>query len=84
MTAGCGGSDPDAPNGTFTHWVLLDLAPQTTELSEGSTPPGAMQANNSAGEPSYAGPCPPSGTHHYRFTADAIARGRLTAVYKRQ
>lgn len=66
--------DPDAPNGTFTHWVLLDLAPQATELTAGTTPPNAKQANNSAGKPSYAGPCPPSGTHHYRFTVYALSK----------
>lgn len=66
--------DPDAPNGTFTHWVLVDLAPETTELAEGTTPPGAKQVSNSAGEPSYAGPCPPSGTHHYRFTVYALSK----------
>lgn len=100
--------DPDAPHGTFTHWVLLDVAPQTTSLPAGAVPPGAKQAGNSTGKPSYYGPCPPSGTHHYRFTVYAlskatnlpagtklaealkaidsttIARGRLTAVYKRQ
>ncbi|MFI5693561.1 YbhB/YbcL family Raf kinase inhibitor-like protein [Kribbella sp. NPDC051586] len=30
--------DPDAPNGTFTHWVLLDLTPQTTSIAEGTPP----------------------------------------------
>ncbi|MER7244834.1 YbhB/YbcL family Raf kinase inhibitor-like protein [Kribbella sp. NPDC000426] len=66
--------EPDAPNGTFTHWVLLDLSPQTTQLAEGATTPGAKQAGNSAGKPSYAGPCPPSGTHHYRFTVYALSK----------
>jgi Raf kinase inhibitor-like YbhB/YbcL family protein len=99
--------DPDAPSGTFTHWILLDLDPATTSINEGAIPPGAKQANNSAGKPSYSGPCPPSGTHHYRFTvyalskatalpagtgldeaikavgAATVARGRLTATYKR-
>lgn len=65
--------DPDAPKGTFTHWVLLDLDPKTTSLAEGTAPHGAKQAKNSAGKPSYFGPCPPRGTHHYRFTVWALS-----------
>src|SRR5262245_46282373 len=65
--------DPDAPRGTFTHWVLLDLDPAVASIQEGTTPTGAKQANNSAGKASYAGPCPPSGTHHYRFTVYALS-----------
>jgi len=68
--------DPDAPRGTFTHWVLFGLAPTTTELAEGaaaSLPAGAKQAKNSAGRAAYMGPCPPSGTHHYRFTVYALS-----------
>jgi len=67
--------DPDAPRGTFTHWVLFGLAPTTTDLAEGaatSLPAGGKQAKNSAGRASYMGPCPPSGTHHYRFTVYAL------------
>lgn len=65
--------DPDAPRGTFTHWVVLDMAPATNAVVEGETPAGAKQANNSAGKASYFGPCPPSGTHHYRFTVYALS-----------
>jgi Raf kinase inhibitor-like YbhB/YbcL family protein len=65
--------DPDAPRGTFTHWVLLDLEPSTTSITEGQVPAGTKQARNSAGRPSYFGPCPPSGTHHYRFTVYALS-----------
>ncbi|GAB2663407.1 YbhB/YbcL family Raf kinase inhibitor-like protein [Kribbella swartbergensis] len=67
--------DPDAPRGTFTHWVVLDLDASTTELTEGRVPPGATQARNSAGTASYFGPCPPRGTHHYRFTVYALSHG---------
>ena len=65
--------DPDAPNGTFTHWVLLDVGRTTTSIAEATLPPGAKQADNSAGKATYAGPCPPSGTHHYRFTVYALS-----------
>jgi Raf kinase inhibitor-like YbhB/YbcL family protein len=64
--------DPDAPRGTFVHWVLLDLTPGTGSIAEGSAPAGATQATNSAGKATYFGPCPPSGTHHYRFTVYAL------------
>jgi Raf kinase inhibitor-like YbhB/YbcL family protein len=63
--------DPDAP-GTFVHWVVLDIPAATRSLAEGSAPAGATQVANSAGSASYAGPCPPSGTHHYRFTVYAL------------
>lgn len=63
--------DPDAPRGTFTHWVVLDLDPSTNALAEGQQP--RTQAKNSAGKASYFGPCPPSGTHHYRFTIYALS-----------
>lgn len=65
--------DPDAPRGTFVHWVVLDLPADTTRL-EGSLPAAAVQAKNTAGQPSYFGPCPPSGTHHYRFTVYALSK----------
>ncbi len=64
--------DPDAPRGTFTHWILFGLPASTSSLAEDSVPEGAQQAKNSAGRPAYAGPCPPSGTHHYRFTVYAL------------
>jgi Raf kinase inhibitor-like YbhB/YbcL family protein len=65
--------DPDAPRGTFVHWVVLDLPVEATGLSGPSLPPGSAQAKNSAGKASYFGPCPPSGTHHYRFTVYALS-----------
>jgi len=64
--------DPDAPGGTYTHWILFGLPPSTSSLAEDSVPPGARQAENSGGRAAYAGPCPPSGTHHYRFTVYAL------------
>lgn len=65
--------DPDAPRGTFVHWVVLDLPAEATGLSGNALPRGAVQARNSAGRASYFGPCPPSGTHHYRFTVYALS-----------
>jgi Raf kinase inhibitor-like YbhB/YbcL family protein len=72
--------DPDAPDGTFVHWLVLDITPGTTKVDADSVPTGAVQAENGAGEASYTGPCPPSGTHHYRFTVYALeAKTRLHA-----
>jgi Raf kinase inhibitor-like YbhB/YbcL family protein len=66
--------DPDAPRGTFTHWVVLDLPPTAQELRDGTLPAGATEAINSGGRSGWYPPCPPSGTHHYRFTVYALAR----------
>jgi Raf kinase inhibitor-like YbhB/YbcL family protein len=66
--------DPDAPRGTFTHWVVLDLPASTTTLDAGAVPSGAVQAKNSGGRASYYPPCPPSGVHRYRFTVYALSR----------
>jgi Raf kinase inhibitor-like YbhB/YbcL family protein len=66
--------DPDAPRGTFTHWVVVDLPPGTTTLKAGALPAGAVQARNSGGRTTYYPPCPPSGIHHYRFTVYSLTR----------
>ena len=67
--------DPDAPRGTYVHWVVDGLDPASTELAEGAVPPDARQLPNSAGKVGYTGPCPPGGpAHHYRFTVYALQR----------
>jgi Raf kinase inhibitor-like YbhB/YbcL family protein len=66
--------DPDAPGGNFIHWVLYNLPSDVSSLA--SSPAGAVgmgePGHNSAGKDSYAGPCPPIGTHHYYFTLYAL------------
>src|SRR5574342_865171 len=64
--------DPDAPRGTFTHWVVSDLSADLTELAEGSTK--GIQGRNSFGRTGYGGPCPPprDDAHRYRFTLYAL------------
>ena len=58
--------DPDAPGGTFTHWIVFNLAAEDLALSEGATlPAGAGQGVNGFGKPGYGGPCPPGGRHRY-------------------
>jgi len=70
--------DPDAPGGTWTHWVLYNLPGDVTELSEGtprsaSSVRGALQGNNDFGRAGYGGPCPPPGAaHHYAFKVFAL------------
>jgi Raf kinase inhibitor-like YbhB/YbcL family protein len=67
--------DPDAPAGTYVHWVVAHLDPKQGGLPEGSLPAGATQLRNSAGKAAWTGPCPPKGsTHHYRFTVYALPR----------
>jgi Raf kinase inhibitor-like YbhB/YbcL family protein len=65
-------SDPDAPKGTFVHWVLYDLPGADGRIQAGTVPAGAREADNSAGKQGWFPPCPPSGTHHYVFTVYAL------------
>jgi len=74
-------SDPDAPGGTFVHWVLYGLPPKDGGLEAGHPPAGAREAANSGGKNGWYAPCPPSGTHRYRFTVYALGdevRGQST------
>lgn len=64
--------DPDAPGGTFVHWVVWNINPQTTEIGEGKVPVGASQGTNDFGRSGYSGPCPPGGTHRYFFQLVAL------------
>jgi Raf kinase inhibitor-like YbhB/YbcL family protein len=66
--------DPDAPSGTFTHWVVFNLPVASRGITNGRLPADAAQAQNGRGQAAYTGPCPPSGTHHYRFTVYAEPR----------
>lgn len=70
--------DPDAPNGTWVHWLLFNI-PATQSLLTDATelPKGAISGKNSWGTPGYGGPCPPSGTHRYYFKLYALD-SRLT------
>ncbi len=65
--------DPDAANGSFTHWLLWNIPPATTEILTGTAPAGAVIGGNDTGDTGYSGPCPPAGSqHHYVFTLYAI------------
>ncbi|MEN6357997.1 MAG: YbhB/YbcL family Raf kinase inhibitor-like protein [Armatimonadota bacterium] len=69
--------DPDAPMGTWVHWVLYNLPGNINELPEAvpneqHLQNGASQGVNSSGKVGYQGPCPPSGTHRYYFKVYAL------------
>ena len=61
--------DPDAPIGTWVHWVVFDI-PVTNRIEENSIP--GKEGTNTAGKRPYHGPCPPSGTHRYFFKIYAL------------
>lgn len=69
--------DPDAPGGTFVHWVVYDLSPETRQLPEGVEVSPTLEGGGTQGQTSfeqlgYGGPCPPSGTHRYFFKLYAL------------
>ena len=69
--------DPDAPAGTWVHWVAWNIPPGSRGLSQGvqkseETPDGTRQGMNDFRKPGYGGPCPPSGTHRYFFRLYAL------------
>ena len=69
--------DPDAPVGTWDHWVLFNLPADAAELPEAAPAEptlasGAVNGKNSWGRLGYGGPCPPGGTHRYFFYLYAL------------
>ena len=70
--------DPDAPGGTWVHWVYYAISPDVTELQEGiatpkELPDGSKQGKNDFKRTGYGGPCPPSGdAHRYFFKLYAL------------
>ena len=85
--------DPDAPGGTWVHWLVWNL--KETQLDEGSKlPDGAATGLNSWDKPGYGGPCPPRGRHRYCFKVYALSApltlpakakvGELTAAMQGQ
>ncbi len=63
--------DPDAPMGTWDHWLLWNI-PIISKIEEDKVPNGAVQGLNDFGKHEYGGPCPPSGTHRYFFKLFAL------------
>lgn len=64
--------DPDAPNGTYTHWVVVDIPPEVDGVPAGAAPAGGSELKASGGV-GWKPPCPPSGRHHYRFSVYALS-----------
>jgi Raf kinase inhibitor-like YbhB/YbcL family protein len=64
--------DPDAPVGTWVHWVVWNIDPNTKKIAENTVPQGAVEGLNDFGRHSYGGPSPPSGTHRYFFKVYAL------------
>lgn len=63
--------DPDAPSGTWIHWTVWNIPPETKTMSEGRAPAGAVEGATDR-EAEYHGPCPPSGSHRYFFRLYAL------------
>lgn len=69
--------DPDAPVGTWVHWVIYNLPADTAALDEAlpakeTLPDGSMQGMTDFQRIGYGGPCPPAGTHRYFFKLYAL------------
>lgn len=64
--------DPDAPRGTWVHWVVWNIDPRTSEIAENTLPHDALQGMNDFHRHAYGGPCPPTGTHRYFFKLYAL------------
>jgi len=69
--------DPDAPAGTFVHWVIYNIPSAVSAFPEGmpkdvTLPDGSVQGPNSARRAGYTPPCPPGGTHRYFFKLYAL------------
>jgi Raf kinase inhibitor-like YbhB/YbcL family protein len=69
--------DPDAPMGTWVHWVVWNLPPTSSGLPWAvphgdAIAGGGLQGRNGSGKLGYSGPAPPSGTHRYFFKLYAL------------
>ena len=64
--------DPDAPMGTWVHWVIWNIDPGLKSIGANSVPSGSVQGLNDFRANKYGGPCPPSGTHRYFFKLYAL------------
>jgi len=64
--------DPDAPMGTWVHWLVGNIPHTVFEIPRGSVPQGSEQVKNDFGRVEYGGPCPPGGVHRYFFKIYAL------------
>lgn len=64
--------DQDADQGIWSHWLLWNIDPKTTEIHENSLPMGATVGMNDFKDIGWGGPCPPTGNHQYQFKLFAL------------
>lgn len=72
--------DPDAPHGTWNHWLVWDIPYNVHSIVEGAEPsPPAKSGTNDFGKRGYGGPCPPrgAGPHRYFFRLYALDAAKL-------
>lgn len=62
--------DPDAPAGTFNHWLVWNIPPTTRKIDENTVP--GTEGLSTSRKHAYGGPCPPYGTHRYIFKVYAL------------
>lgn len=86
--------DPDAPTGTFTHWILYNISVEHNDIEEGGMVKGAGEGMNDFHKTGFGGACPPRGDkeHHYSFRLYALdkvldlqsptTKGKLEAAMK--
>ncbi|MBW3578222.1 MAG: YbhB/YbcL family Raf kinase inhibitor-like protein [Actinobacteria bacterium] len=67
--------DPDAPGGTFVHWMMAGIDSASTGLDENAIPTGAVVGVNDFATSGYRGPCPPSGDQPHRYVLTVFASG---------
>ena len=70
--------DPDAPAGTWAHWLIVSIPASVTEIPQGKS--AGKEVVNDFGYSHYGGPCPPSGQHRYFFTVYALDVEELDGV----
>jgi Raf kinase inhibitor-like YbhB/YbcL family protein len=72
--------DPDAPGGTFVHWVVWGLDADQAGLGQGQVPAGVREGRNDFGRVGWGGPCPPRGNDPHRYVLTLLALSDPLAV----
>ena len=75
--------DPDAPRGTFDHWVVWNIPASISKIEENNAS-SRIEGLNGSGKAGYFGPCPPSGTHRYFFKVYALDTSLSLGAHSRK